>query len=277
MRVIRADVLGFCRGVRRAVEMVEAAAARCETVYSLGPIVHNEQVIASLASAGVRAESSLDEVPDGATVVITAHGAEAELLDRIARRGLRLVDATCPVVRRAQEAAAGWAAAGRTVIVCGRPSNPEVRGILSRTRGRGTATESLNLDGASIVPPLALLAQTTADPADFERFAETVRSRFGAGVVVSDTTCSETARRYRAARELAARVDAMVVVGSRSSANTNRLADVCRVAKRPTFHIVFADEIDELELAGFASIGLAAGASTPDAVIDEVFRRLERR
>jgi 4-hydroxy-3-methylbut-2-enyl diphosphate reductase IspH len=139
------------------------------------------------------------------------------------------------------------------------------------------ATESTNLGGASLESPLALLAQTTADPADFERFAETVRSRFGATVVVSDTICSETARRYRVARELAERVDAMVVVGSRSSANTNRLTDVCRVAKKPTFPIVLADEIDDLDLTGFASIGLTAGTSTPNAVINEVFRRLERR
>jgi small subunit ribosomal protein S1 len=277
MHVIRADALGFCHGVRRAVKLVEAAVAHEGTVYSLGPIVHNEQVTAGLKSIGVQIVSSLDGMPDGATVAITAHGAEAELFDRIARRGLRLVDATCPVVRRAQEAAAEQSAAGRTVVLYGQPSHPEVCGILSRTRGRGVATESPNLGGASIEPPLALLAQTTAEPTDFERFAETVRSRFGAGVVVTDTTCPETARRYRIARELSGRVDAMVVVGSRSSANTNRLADVCRTAKKPTFHIVSADEIDDLELAGFASIGLTAGTSTPDSVIHEVFRWLERR
>ncbi|GAF95675.1 unnamed protein product [marine sediment metagenome] len=139
------------------------------------------------------------------------------------------------------------------------------------------ATESPNLDDASIEPPLALLAQTTVDPADFSRFAEALRSRFGAGVVVNDTTCPETVRRYRVVRELAERVDAMIVVGSRTSANTNRLADVCRAVGLPTFHVAAADEIDSLDLNGFSSIGLTAGASTPSAVIDEVDRRLQRR
>lgn len=277
MHVIRADVLGFCHGVRCAVETVEAAAAREGTVYSLGPVVHNEQVIASLASAGVRMATSLDEIPDGATVAITAHGAEAEIFDRIAERGLALIDTTCAIVRRAQAAAAEQSAAGRIVVVYGRPSNPEVRGILSRAGERGMATESPNLDGASIGPPLALLAQTTADPADFERFAESVRLRFSEEVVAVDTTCPETVCRYLAARKLADRVDAMIVVGSRTSANTNRLADVCRGVGLPTFHVAAADEIDDLELSGFSSIGLTAGASTPSAVIDEVDRRLQRR
>ncbi len=277
MRVVRADVLGFCHGVRRAVNLVEDAVTRCGTVYSLGPIVHNEHVVATLADLGVHVVASLDDVPDGGTVVITAHGAEVEVLDRIAARDLPLIDATCPIVRRAQEAAAEQSAVGRNVIVYGRPSHPEVRGILSRTRGRGMATESPNLDGASIEPPLALLAQTTAEPTDFRRFAETVRSRFDAGAVVNDTACSETVRRYRVACELAERVDAMVVVGSRTSANTNRLAEACRAAGASTFLVASPGEIAGLELARFGSIGLTAGASTPDALIDDVLRRLQRR
>ncbi len=177
MRVVRAEVLGFCHGVRRAVERVEAAAARYGTVHSLGPVVHNEHVTARLADVGVRIVRSLDEVPDGGAVAITAHGAEAEIVDRIAERGLSLIDATCPIVRRAQEAAAEGAGAGRTVIVYGDPAHPEVRGILSRTGGRGVAFESADFKDASIEPPLAILAQTTADPAGFERFVDAVRGR----------------------------------------------------------------------------------------------------
>jgi 4-hydroxy-3-methylbut-2-enyl diphosphate reductase len=274
MRVVRADALGFCQGVRRAVEMIEAAAAHRGFVYSLGPIVHNERVTARLEDLGVRIVASLDEVPEGGAVAITAHGAEAQLLDRIAQRGLHPVDATCPIVRRAQEVAAEQVAAGRFVILYGQPSHPEVRGILSRTGGRGTAAASDNLDDIHVETPLALLAQTTADPAHFSRFAESVRARFGEDVFATDTTCPETVRRYLAARELATRVDAMVVVGSRASANTNRLANVCRAARLATFHVAAADEIDGLKLDGFSTIGLTAGASTPDSTIDEVFTRL---
>jgi (E)-4-hydroxy-3-methyl-but-2-enyl pyrophosphate reductase len=274
MNVVRANVLGFCQGVRRAVDKIEAAVSHHDSVYSLGPIVHNERVAARLEGLGVRIVASLDEVPDGGAVAITAHGAEAGLLDRIAQRGLCPVDATCPIVRRAQETAAAQAAAGRFVVLYGQPSHPEVRGILSRTGGRGAATVSDDLDDSGVEPPLALLAQTTADPADFERFAESLRARFGEDVIAIDTTCPETVRRYQAARELAGRVDAMVVIGSRTSANTNRLAEVCRADGAPTFHVAAADEIDELELSGFSSIGLTAGASTPDSVVDEVCGRL---
>jgi len=276
MRVARAETLGFCHGVRRAVALVEKAAADHGTVHSLGPIVHNERVTARLALAGVKVVSSLSEVPEGGAVAITAHGAEADVLDRIAERGLLMIDATCSIVRRAQEAAAEHTEAGRTVIVCGDPAHPEVRGILSRTGGRGVATESADLGDASIEPPLAVLAQTTADPAGFERFVDAVRARFGGDIAVVDTTCPETVRRYRAARELAGRVDGMVVVGSRTSANTVRLVDVCRAAGVPTFRVASADEIEGHELVGLDSIGLTAGASTPDAVLDEVLRRLRR-
>ena len=276
MRVVRAETLGFCHGVRRAVALVEKAAARYGTVRSLGPVVHNEHVTARLANVGVKVVSSLAEVPEGSAVAITAHGAEADVLDRIAERGLPLIDATCSIVRRAQEAAAEGAAAGRTVIVHGDPAHPEVQGILSRTGGRGVAFESADLGDASIEPPLAIVAQTTADRTAFERFVDALRARFGEDVAVVDTTCSETVRRYRAARELAGRIDGMVVVGSRTSANTVRLFDVCRAAGAPTFRVASADEIDGQTLAGFSSIGLTAGASTPGAVIDEVLRRLRR-
>ena len=275
MQVVRAGVLGFCHGVRHAVELIEEAAARFVTVYSLGPIVHNEHVTARLANLGVRTVGSLDEVPDGGAVAIRAHGAEAEVLDRIAERELSLIDATCPIVRRAQETAAEEAAAGRTVIVFGQSEHPEVRGILSRAGRRGIATESADLADGLIEPPLALLAQTTIDPSDFERFAESVKDRFGGEVVAFDTTCPETVLRYRAARELAGRVDGMVVVGSRTSANTERLAGLCLAAGVPTFHVTSADEIDERQLAGLSSIGLTAGASTPDEIIDAVVKTLE--
>ncbi len=276
VRVVRAEVLGFCHGVRRAVERVEEAVADHGTVFSLGPVVHNEQVTARLARVGVKVVQSLDEVPDGGVVAVTAHGAEAETLDRIAERGLPRIDATCPIVRRAQQAAAEHTAAGRTVIVYGDPAHPEVRGILSRTGGRGVATESADLMDASIEPPIALLAQTTADPEGFERFVGAVRARSDGDITVVDTTCPETVRRYRAARDLAARVDGMVVVGSRSSANTVRLVDVCRAADVPTFLVASADEIGSSMLGGFPLIGLTAGASTPDAIIDEVLRCLRR-
>ena len=276
MRVVRAEPLGFCRGVRRAVERVEEAAARYGAVHSLGPIVHNEQVTARLALAGVKVVRSLAEVPDEGAVAITAHGAEAKVLDRIAERSLRLIDVTCPIVRRAQEAAAEAAAAGRTVIVYGDPTHPEVRGILSRAGGRGAALESPDIADASIGPPLAILAQTTADPTGFASFVDAVRTRFGGDIAVVDTTSPETVRRYRAARELAGQVDGMVVVGSRTSANTVRLFDVCRAAGVPTFRVASADEVDGHELVGLASIGLTAGASTPDAVVDEVLRGLRR-
>lgn len=278
MRVELAEVYGFCPGVRRAVAMVEAHLRERGPLATLGAIVHNAQVVEELSRRGARVVEDLAAVREGA-VAITAHGAGPEVFEEIQRRGLLLVDTTCPIVRRAQEAARALAEAGFCVLIYGEEAHPEVRGLLAWTRGRGLAT----LDPADVPPALgerlALISQTTKGREEFWRFVAAVverRSPELREVRALDTTCPETGRRYLAVRELAQRAEALVVVGSRTSANTRKLAEVARATGRPTFHIERAEELRPEWFREVRRVGVTAGASTPDALVREVVARLEQ-
>ena len=279
MMVVMAKILGFCGGVRRAVGMIEAELAEHGPFYTLGAIVHNARVVDGLACKGARIVEGLDEVPDGGAVAITAHGAGEEVNDEIARRGLRLVDTTCPIVRKAQETVARLVEDGFSVVLYGEAEHPEVRGILSWTRGRGIATQSFEIEIQSGSAGIAVISQTTGNPDRFTEFSESIVKRFTGRVPeirIVDTTCPETGRRYQAAQALAKSVDVLFVVGSRTSANTRKLVETCLETGVPTHHIELADEIEDGWIEGRERVGVTAGASTPDAVIEEVVQRLER-
>ncbi|MEW5825597.1 MAG: 4-hydroxy-3-methylbut-2-enyl diphosphate reductase [Candidatus Bipolaricaulota bacterium] len=275
--ITKAKVLGFCGGVRRAVQMIEGELAARGPLHTLGAIVHNAHVVAELAAKGARMARSLDDVPAGGTAAITAHGAGEEVVEEILRRGLRLVDTTCPIVRRAQRTAAQLAEEGFGVVLYGEAEHPEVRGILSWTRGRGLATQSPDVEPPPGPRGIAVISQTTKSPEKFAEFAKGLVGRLAGRVPeirVVDTTCPETGRRYQAAEDLATCVDALVVVGSRSSANTRKLAETCEATGRATYLIESADEIEDDWGLGRLRVGVTAGASTPDAVVDEVVDRL---
>jgi (E)-4-hydroxy-3-methyl-but-2-enyl pyrophosphate reductase len=275
--IVKAKVLGFCGGVRRAVQMIESELAESGPLYTLGAIVHNAHVVDALAKKGARMTRSLDEVPGGGTVAITAHGAGEDVYAEIERRGLRLVDTTCPIVRRAQGAVARLVEEGYSVVLYGEAEHPEVRGILSWTRGGGIATQSPDVEIPTGTKGIAIVSQTTKSPAMFAEFAQALVKRFTGKVPeirIVDTTCPETGRRYQSAEELATDVEALIVVGSRSSANTRKLAETCRATGVPTYHIESAAEIEEERLGAGRRFGVTAGASTPDDVIEDVVRRL---
>jgi (E)-4-hydroxy-3-methyl-but-2-enyl pyrophosphate reductase len=277
--IVMAKVLGFCGGVHRAVQMIETELAKRGPLFTLGAIVHNARVVDGLAEKGARMVEGLDEVPDGATVAITAHGAGEEVYAEIERRGLRLVDTTCPIVRKAQETVARLVEGGFTVVLYGEAEHPEVRGILSWTRGRGIASQSPDVEVPDGPAGIAVISQTTKSPDRFARFAESVVKRFTGRVPeirIVDTTCPETGRRYEAARALAESVDVLFVVGSRTSANTRKLVETCRETGVPTHHIESAGEIEDGWFERRGRVGVTAGASTPDAVIDEVVESLNR-
>ncbi|MGB9757068.1 MAG: 4-hydroxy-3-methylbut-2-enyl diphosphate reductase [Candidatus Bipolaricaulaceae bacterium] len=277
MKVELAAVYGFCPGVRRAVEMVEEYLRKNGPLATLGAIVHNAQVVEELSKKGARVVERVSEVGEGA-VAVTAHGAGPEVFEEIARRGLKLVDTTCPIVRRAQEAARKFAEEGFFVLIYGEESHPEVRGLLSWTRGRGRATLNPADVPSDLGDRLALISQTTKGREEFWWFVRAVVERLGPNlreVRALDTTCPETGRRYQAVLALAQRVEALVVVGSRNSANTRKLAEVARSTGRPTFHIERAEELDHEWFRGLTRVGVTAGASTPDALVAEVIHRLQ--
>lgn len=276
MKVVLARVYGFCPGVRRAVEMVEAHLRERGPLATLGAIVHNTQVVEELSHRGARVVEELSQVEEGA-VAITAHGAGPEIFEEAKRQGLVLVDTTCPIVRRAQEAARDFAQAGFFVLIYGEEAHPEVRGLLSWTRGRGKATlNPQELEGIGS-DRLALISQTTKGRKEFWSFVSSVVARLDPNlreVHALDTTCPETGRRYQGVQELAGQVEALVIVGSRNSANTRKLAEVARQTGRPTFHIERAEELQPEWFQGVNSVGVTAGASTPDHLVQQVVARL---
>ena len=275
MEVVRAGVLGFCGGVRRAVTMIEEAADQCDPIYTLHAIVHNEHVMARLRERGVILVDSLTEIPDNASVALTAHGAPLMTIAALRARGLNLIDATCPIVQDAQRTVAENAKAGRFTVIFGDRNHLEVRGLLSQAAGNAVAAESI--DGLELPSEskLTIVGQTTKAPEALQAFAEDLTTLLGEAtdVVVQDTTCGEPVARYRAARKLANQADVVVVVGSPTSANTRNLYEICRSNGRPAIFIESAEDIDPSEFAQTTRIGLTAGASTPDWLIDSVEQR----
>ncbi len=278
MRIVKAKALGFCFGVRRAIDMVAEAADERGPIDSLGSIVHNPVVVDGLVEKGVQVVGGLDEVESG-TVAVTAHGRGPEIARQAEERGLGLVDATCPIVRKSQKAARSLCGEGFRLIVYGEADHPEVRGVLAWTEGKGTAI--LDPEAEIDIPrrKVALLAQTTKSEQSFAAFvARFVGHNIGRinELRIVNTTCPETDELYHAARELAAECDLAIVVGGRNSANTRKLAQTCAEAGVETHQIERASEIKSAWLEGKETVGVTAGASTPDQSIDEAVARLKK-
>ena len=282
MQVIKARELGFCMGVRRAVEMMEEASGELGPITSLGSTVHNPQVVSRLRDRGVEVIATLDAV-DTRPVAITAHGVGPQVLRDLESRGAEIVDTTCPIVTRAQQWAKKLTDEGFGVIVFGDPEHKEVRGILGWANGKVVTMRSADELDAPLpewMPSrIGVLSQTTETEGHFARFVEKllrVHMDHISELRVINTLCNATTSQQAATEELAQDVDLMIVVGGRESANTRHLAEVAREQGVETYHVEHADEIEGAWLAGRDKVGVAAGASTPDAVIDEVVDRLHQ-
>ncbi len=276
MEIEKAAEIGFCTGVKRAIGILERAVRELGPLQTLGPIVHNQQVVEQLAKSGVKVAESLDQL-EGNTLAISSHGVSPQVLEQIKDRGLQIVDTTCPFVRRTQVAAKRLAGAGFFVIVFGEKSHPEVQGVLGCAKGNGLAT--LELPKFDKMPQrIGILSQTTQSFSGFTYFVSSFAESYLeliSELRVVNTICDATRRRQQAALDLAKRVDLMLVVGSRRSANTRRLAEICSAVVE-THHIERAHEIDPLWLRNHRTkcIGVTAGASTPDEAIEEVMALL---
>ena len=279
MEIIKAHEMGFCFGVRRAVEMMEEAAEKLGGITSLGSTVHNRQVVERLREAGVDVVTSLEEI-DGRPVAVTAHGVGPQVSSALEEIGVTVVDTTCPIVTRSQQWARHLAREGFAVIVFGDPDHKEVRGVLGWAEGKGIAVpdeELLHTLPDDLPSRVAVLSQTTHTEA---RFASFVRRLFEtrmdhiSELRVINTLCNATTSQQAAAQELARRVDLMIVIGGNDSANTRHLAEVCEEEGVETHHIESASEIEPGWVAGHERVGVTAGASTPDFAVDEVVERL---
>ncbi len=281
VQVIRARDMGFCFGVRRAVQMMEDAVQDLGEMASLGSVVHNPQVVESLQRDGVTVVSDYTAMPER-PIAITAHGVSPDVIARLEERGTPIVDTTCPIVTRSQQWAKRLSEEGFAVIIFGDPRHKEVRGVV----GWG-GSKVLVIPRAEQIVPLpedfpsrvAVLAQTTETSGRFVSFVSrllSVNMDHISELRVINTLCHATTSQQAATIELAAMVDLMIVVGGRESANTRHLADVSRECGVETFQIESADEVHADTLRGHERIGVTAGASTPDAAIDAVVARVEQ-
>lgn len=276
-KIVVARVAGFCFGVQRAVDMVmEARRARYGRLTSLGPIVHNNQVIDRLMAQGVESAADLGEVREGA-VILSAHGVAPSTLEAARAQGLDVVDVTCPFVTRVHRTAQQLLEQGYQLLLLGDAGHTEVQGILGAVAAvGGTATV---VRSAAEVKELALgrrvgIVTQTTQPA--EAFAAVVAevSKRVFDVRAYNTICNATDELQDAAIDLARQVELVIVVGGKQSANTGRLRNLCAEQGVPAYHVETADEIEEAWLEGKTVIGLTGGASTPDWLLEDVARRL---
>lgn len=287
MEVVRAKRAGACYGVQRALDMADEVIADGGRAFTLGPLIHNPQVVADLAARGAEAVESVDaiawnagdEAGEAPAVVIRSHGVTPEVLAAVRERGFAVVDATCPHVARAQAAAAELAEQGCRVIVVGEEGHPEVEGLTAWARqagGKVDVVASPDDIPEGLYDPVGVVAQTTQRRENLEAVVAAL-TEAGLAPIVKNTICSATRQRQEAAAELAAGVDAMVVIGGRNSSNTTRLAEVCALTCPRTFHIESADELDPAAFEGCARVGVTAGASTPENQIAAVEAFLKQR
>lgn len=276
MQVLLADEYGFCFGVERAVEMVEEAIGEGDTVRSLGPLIHNEQEMERLGRFGVTTISEPVQIKRGETAVIRAHGVTPQIQKELEEIASKVVDATCPFVTRVQKLAARAAQQNRHVIIVGSPDHPEMIGVKGYAPDHAyivrdeTEVESL----PRLRNPL-VVSQTTIKVKTFFDTAEAVRAKTDDDVQIVNTICSATKDRQEAARALAGMVDAFYIIGGRHSSNSVKLLGVCKEQCPKSFLIETEDEIDPNDLVGAERVGITAGASTPEWLIQKIVAHLK--
>ncbi len=284
MEVRLAAAVGFCFGVKRAVDTVYEQLQTGKTIYTYGHIVNNEEVVKELAGQGVRVIKDIRELeqlpelradapaPVKEAVIIRAHGVSREIQQHMERRGWEVIDATCPFVKRIHQIVEEKSSQGEHILVIGSPEHPEVKGTVGWCSGPVDVLESVS-EAEKYVPPegkkLTLVAQTTFNYNKFQHIVEIFQKR-GYNVSIMNTICNATEERQRAAREVAADADAMIVIGGKHSSNTRKLFEICKEVCDNTYLIQTLDDL-HLELPKSARlVGITAGASTPNKLIEEV-------
>ena len=275
MKVIKAKTAGFCFGVKRAVDTVYEQVDACSSlIYTYGPIIHNEEVVRDMESKGVvvlRSEEELDALEKG-TVIIRSHGVGKWIYDKLEARNIRIVDATCPFVKKIHNIVRKASAEGAHIVIIGNPDHPEVQGI------RGWAGEKVTVvqdkESAEGVDfgkkeKICVVSQTTFNYNKFKDLVEIIRKK-GYDIIVLNTICNATKERQEEAARIAERVDAMIVIGDRRSSNTQKLFEICRNACMNTYYIQTLDDLDMNQLRSVETVGITAGASTPNKIIEEV-------
>ena len=274
MEVIVAGKAGFCFGVKRAVEQVYEQIERQKKIYTFGPIVHNEQVVADLADKGVKVIETVEELKtlNEGTIIIRAHGVAKGIYDLIEKQGLECIDATCPFVKRIHKIVEQESSLGKQILIVGSPNHPEVEGIKGWCKSAPIVIETLQeAEQLSLEEDkdVCIVSQTTFNYRKFQDIVEIIQKK-GYNVNVANTICNATEERQTEARKIAKTVDAMIVIGGKHSSNTRKLYEICSNECQHTYYIQTLDDL-HLELPkSVGLVGITAGASTPNNIIEEV-------
>jgi 4-hydroxy-3-methylbut-2-enyl diphosphate reductase len=279
MRVVLAQPRGFCAGVERAIEIVERAIEKYgPPIYVRHEIVHNRHVVERLRAKGARFVDELAEIPPGSVTIFSAHGVSSTVEKEAKERDLPVIDATCPLVSKVHSEGQRYAAQGREIVLIGHAGHPEIEGTMGRINGKVhliSAAEEVAALEVGDPDKLAYITQTTLSVDDTRAVIDALRARFPA-IVGPDTKdiCYATQNRQRAARELARAVEVVLVVGAANSSNSNRLREIAVEQGVPAYLIADADALDPRWLEGKSSVGITAGASAPDDLVQAVIDRL---
>lgn len=279
MKITVAKTAGFCFGVKRAMEKVyEQAEHSGGPIYTFGPIIHNEAVVGDLEKRGVHVietEEELCGLTKG-TVIIRSHGVSRHICDEIKAKGLKLVDATCPFVKKIHQIVEERSEEGHTIVIVGSSSHPEVEGIRGWCRGKSVVlkdlreAQNLELDPKERV---CVVSQTTFNYKKFQDIVEILEER-GYNSIVVNTICNATHERQVEAREVASNVDSMIVIGGKNSSNTQKLYEICRSVCANTYYIQTFEDLQSQNFQSGDSVGITAGASTPNTIIEEVHKNV---
>lgn len=283
MKVLLAEHCGFCPGVKNAIDLASEALRKEEVVYSLGHIIHNDDEVQRLAKLGLKTVETIDEIPGG-TVIIRSHGAAPEQVDKLKEKGLKIIDATCVLVKKAQLIARQLEEQGYRVIVIGDRDHPEVKAISGGLGEAVVVADSSDLDKLfeennrpklPVSKKLGLVAQTTQSLENFRSVLVRIAEEDLDELKVVNTLCREAIKRQKSAVQICKKVDIMFVLGGLHSSNTRRLANVCKKYNKETFHLQNWKEFDKSKVLGKKSAGVTAGASTPDWVISDFVEHLK--
>lgn len=275
MKVLVAQRCGFCPGVRNAIQMAKDTLNREKCVYSLGEVIHNKDVVGKLAGEGLKTVTSVEQIPSG-TVLIRSHGATAAQFRKIKDKGLEIINATCILVKRVQKIAKKLHADGYLVVIIGDKGHPEVQAIVGSAEDVvvvGNENDILNLPENK---KLGLICQTTQSPEHFGNMVALMVKKGFSEMKIIDTLCKEAIKRQRDAIQLCRQVDVMFVLGGLHSANTRKLAELCKKHNSATFHLQNWQELDIISLSGKKIAGVTAGASTPEWIIEEFVENLRK-
>ncbi|MCR5581866.1 MAG: 4-hydroxy-3-methylbut-2-enyl diphosphate reductase [Pseudobutyrivibrio sp.] len=281
MEVILAESAGFCFGVQRAVDVVnKQVEVGSAPLYTYGPIIHNEEVVKDFESKGVQVmEEDHIEDYDKGTVIIRSHGVTKAVEDKLKEYGHNVIDATCPFVKKIHRAVDEHSKNGEYIVIIGNPDHPEVRGIVGWINGDKykviSELQCAKDFSVNSNEKICIVSQTTFNHNKFQELVEIIKQK-GYDIIVLNTICDATNKRQVEAAEIASKVDAMIVIGSKNSSNTQKLYEICKTRCNDTYYIQKAVDFQPSDLSSIESVGITAGASTPNNIIEEVQKKCQK-